>query len=80
MLFIIYIHGVVIIVCVCVCVCVCVQVLQVWDPRSDEKLMRLKGHTDNVRALLLSPDGTTVSFCLTSTVVQCLYTCIMYSQ
>lgn len=35
--------------------------LQVWDPRTDEKLMKLKGHTDNVRALLLSPDGTTVS-------------------
>ena len=27
---------------------------------TDEKLMKLKGHTDNVRALLLSPDGTTV--------------------
>ena len=38
-----------------------VQVVQVWDPRTDEKLMVLKGHTDNVRALLLSPDGTTVS-------------------
>ena len=37
-----------------------VQVLQVWDPRTDDKLMKLKGHTDNVRALLLSPDGTTV--------------------
>ena len=37
------------------------KVLQVWDPRTDEKLMKLKGHTDNVRALLLSPDGTTVS-------------------
>ncbi|CAI7995694.1 WD repeat-containing protein 48 [Geodia barretti] len=35
------------------------KVLQVWDPRTDEKMMRLKGHTDNVRALLLSPDGTT---------------------
>ena len=43
------------------CGCVLLQVLQVWDPRADEKLMRLKGHIDNVRALLLSPDGTTVS-------------------
>lgn len=42
-------------------VCMALQVLQVWDPRTDEKLMKLKGHTDNVRALLLSPDGTTVS-------------------
>ena len=36
-----------------------------WDPRTDEKMMRLKGHTDNVRALLLSPDGTTVSMLYT---------------
>ena len=34
--------------------------LRVWDPRTNHKLMKLKGHTDNVRALLLSPDGTTV--------------------
>ena len=58
---------------VCIwCIHVHVQVLQVWDPRTDDKLMKLKGHTDNVRALLLSPDGTTVS------PVQCLHTSIPY--
>ncbi len=28
-----------------------------WDPRSGAKQMKLKGHTDNVRALLLDPTG-----------------------
>eukprot|EP00929_Paragymnodinium_shiwhaense_P007249 TRINITY_DN111185_c0_g1_i1.p1 TRINITY_DN111185_c0_g1~~TRINITY_DN111185_c0_g1_i1.p1 ORF type:complete len:1151 (-),score=204.39 TRINITY_DN111185_c0_g1_i1:109-3561(-) len=28
-----------------------------WDPRSGSKLWRLRGHTGNVRALLLSDDG-----------------------
>ena len=59
--------------CVCgVYMYIHVQVLQVWDPRTDDKLMKLKGHTDNVRALLLSPDGTTVS------TVQCLHMSIPY--
>jgi hypothetical protein len=45
------------------------QVLRVWDPRTCAKLMKLKGHTDNVKALLLHRDGTQVravcrlSFC-----------------
>jgi WD repeat-containing protein 48 len=29
----------------------------VWDPRSGEKQLKLRGHTDNVRALLLDPAG-----------------------
>ncbi|KAH1176885.1 hypothetical protein KIL84_010587 [Mauremys mutica] len=33
-------------------------VLRVWDPRTCAKLMKLKGHTDNVKALLLNRDGT----------------------
>lgn len=36
------------------------QVLRVWDPRTCAKLMKLKGHTDNVKALLLNRDGTQV--------------------
>lgn len=36
------------------------QVLRVWDPRTCAKLMKLKGHTDNVKSLLLNRDGTQV--------------------
>ena len=32
-----------------------------WDPRTCAKLMKLKGHTDNVKSLLLNRDGTQVS-------------------
>ena len=31
---------------------------RVWDPRTCAKLMKLKGHTDNVKALVLNRDGT----------------------
>ena len=34
------------------------KVLRVWDPRTCAKLMKLKGHTDNVKALVLNRDGT----------------------
>ena len=36
------------------------KVLRVWDTRQCQKLMKLKGHTDNVKALLLNRDGTQV--------------------
>lgn len=36
------------------------KALRVWDPRSCEKKMKLKGHTDNVKALLVNRDGTQV--------------------
>ena len=36
------------------------KVLRVWDPRTCAKLMKLKGHTDNVKALVLNRDGTQV--------------------
>ena len=36
------------------------KVLRVWDPRSCAKLMKLKGHADNVKALILNKDGTQV--------------------
>ena len=39
------------------------RVLRVWDPRSCAKLMKLKGHADNVKALILNKDGTQV--CIT---------------
>jgi WD40 repeat protein len=37
------------------------KVLRVWDPRTCAKLMKLKGHTDNVKALVLNRDGTQVN-------------------
>jgi WD40 repeat protein len=36
------------------------KVLRVWDPRTCQKLMKLKGHSDNVKALVLNRDGTQV--------------------
>ena len=37
------------------------KVLRAWDPRTCQKLMKLRGHTDNVKALVLNKDGTQVS-------------------
>ncbi|MCD9639338.1 hypothetical protein HAX54_023778 [Datura stramonium] len=33
------------------------KVVRVWDPRTGSKTMKLKGHTDNIRALLLDSTG-----------------------
>lgn len=35
-----------------------IGLLRIWDPRTGEKVGRLKGHTDNVRCVLVSEDGT----------------------
>jgi len=37
------------------------KVLRVWDPRTCMRQMKLKGHTDIVKALILNRDGTQVS-------------------
>lgn len=34
------------------------KVLRVWDPRHCTKLMKLRGHMDNIKALVLNRDGT----------------------
>ncbi|VDN89619.1 unnamed protein product [Brugia pahangi] len=34
------------------------QVLRVFDPRACQKLMKLRGHTDNVKAVVVNRDGT----------------------
>ncbi|RWW80647.1 hypothetical protein BHE74_00011002 [Ensete ventricosum] len=36
------------------------KVVRVWDPRTGSKKMKLKGHTDNIRALLLDSTGRLV--------------------
>ncbi|KIH43084.1 WD domain, G-beta repeat protein, partial [Ancylostoma duodenale] len=33
-------------------------VLRIWDPRTCQKIMKLRGHTENIRAIVISPDGT----------------------
>lgn len=38
------------------------KVVRVWDPRSGSKTMKLKGHTDNIRALLLDSTGRFVQW------------------
>ena len=32
--------------------------VRLWDPRDGSKVAKLRGHSDNVRALALSHDGT----------------------
>ncbi|OQR71479.1 WD repeat-containing protein 48-like [Tropilaelaps mercedesae] len=34
------------------------RVIRVWDPRTTQKLPKLRGHADNVRTLVLNHDGT----------------------
>ena len=36
------------------------NVLRVWDPRTCQKQMKLKGHTDNIKAIVINRDGTQV--------------------
>lgn len=31
--------------------------LRLWDPRTCARLMKLRGHTENIKALAVSPDG-----------------------
>ena len=40
------------------------KVLRVWDPRTCQKMMKLKGHMDNVKALVLNRDGTQVTIAI----------------
>lgn len=34
--------------------------MRAWDPRSGQKIFKLKGHTDNIKALQVNGDGTLV--------------------
>jgi hypothetical protein len=31
--------------------------VRLWDPKSGKRITKLTGHTDNIRALLISDDG-----------------------
>ena len=37
------------------------RVIRMWDPRSGKRVAKLVGHTDNIRAILISDDGKYVS-------------------
>jgi WD repeat-containing protein 48 len=37
------------------------RVIRLWDPRTGKRTGKLVGHTDNIRAILLSEDGRYVS-------------------
>ena len=34
------------------------QIIRMWDPRTKAKLGQLKGHTDNIKCLAVSNDGS----------------------
>ncbi|VDP28367.1 unnamed protein product [Soboliphyme baturini] len=34
------------------------KIIRVWDPRTCQKIMKLRGHTDTVKSVVLSRDGT----------------------
>jgi WD repeat-containing protein 48 len=38
------------------------NVLRVWDPRTCQKIAKLRGHTENIRAISVNREGTMVSF------------------
>ena len=37
------------------------KILRVWDPRTCQKMMKLRGHSDNVKAIVINRDGTQVN-------------------
>lgn len=37
------------------------HVLRVWDPRTCQKMMKLKGHADNIKSIVVNREGTQVS-------------------
>jgi WD repeat-containing protein 48 len=37
------------------------RVIRIWDPRSGRRTGKLVGHTDNIRAILISEDSRYVS-------------------
>ena len=38
------------------------RVIRMWDPRSGKRIAKLVGHTDNIRAILVSEDAKYVSY------------------
>lgn len=40
--------------------------MRAWDPRSGQKIFKLKGHQDNIKALCVNEEGTLVNTTLRS--------------
>lgn len=40
------------------------RVVRMWDPRSGKRTGKLVGHTDNIRAILISDDARYVWLCV----------------
>jgi len=36
------------------------NILRVWDPRTCQKIVKLRGHTENIRAIAVNREGTMV--------------------
>jgi WD repeat-containing protein 48 len=37
------------------------NVLRIWDPRTCQKIVKLRGHSNNIRAICVNRDGTQAS-------------------
>jgi WD40 repeat protein len=51
------------------------RVIRMWDPRASKRIGKLVGHTDNIRAVLLSEDSRCVR-CSISPLIYALISCI----
>jgi WD repeat-containing protein 48 len=40
------------------------RVIRMWDPRAGKRIGKLVGHTDNIRAILISEDSRCVRSCV----------------
>jgi WD repeat-containing protein 48 len=49
------------------------RVIRMWDPRSGKRTAKLVGHTDNIRAILISDDSRYVSLMGFVLVICCLW-------
>lgn len=38
------------------------NILRVWDPRTCQKIIKLRGHSENIRAISVNREGTLVCF------------------
>ncbi|KAF9915766.1 hypothetical protein BX616_005440 [Lobosporangium transversale] len=64
------------------------KIIRVWDPRSGQRITKFAGHTDNIRALLISESGDTILSASSDTTIKlwsltaqrCITTFTMHSD
>ncbi|KAF9435757.1 hypothetical protein BGZ76_005593 [Entomortierella beljakovae] len=64
------------------------KIIRVWDPRSGQRITKFAGHTDNIRALLISENGDTILSASSDTTIKlwsltaqrCITTFTMHSD